>query len=251
MLFSLFRTNDNTPNGFEKVKEIKFIEVETVNGVEGIPTYYYDVDGREYRCHSYDDSWGEPSLNDTVYYDIFNPDNCNVIFEREKKSSKISSFVFVLMFMLIPLSFMLIGGINIWKLLKKLSDVKYLNKHGKLVKKLPYCLENSNVTVNDVKIKQPVICYILPDGNIVVLHGGPRFDRKLRDEDGCVDLVIDENNPTKYFIDFEINRKGGNLPQDFCNQEKYKQFFQNNNNVINPYSDSSNIVNQYNNPYDD
>ena len=249
MLFSLFRPKDNIPNGFEKVNEIKFIEVETVNGLEGVPTYYYDVNGREYRCHYYNASLEKTSLNDTVYYDIFNPNNCNVIFEKEKKSDDISSLVIFLMFMLLPLSFMTIGGINIWKVFKRLSDVKYLNKHGKLVKNLPYRLENSGITVNNIRIKRPIICYILPSGNVVVLHGDPRFDRKLRDADGCVDLVIDENNPTKYFIDFEINRKSGNLSQDFCNQEMYRQYFQNNHNYINLDS-NNNVVNQYNNPYD-
>ena len=31
-----------------------------------------------------------------------------------------------------------------------------------------------------------------------------------------VDLVIDENNPKNYFIDFEINRLSGNLPSDYA-----------------------------------
>ena len=37
---------------------------------------------------------------------------------------------------------------------------------------------------------------------------------------GLVDLVIDENNPTNYFIDFDINRLGGNLPSDYYVEPK-------------------------------
>ena len=33
-----------------------------------------------------------------------------------------------------------------------------------------------------------------------------------------VDLVIDESNPSNYFIDFEINRLSGNQSTDYYNQ---------------------------------
>lgn len=50
------------------------------------------------------------------------------------------------------------------------------------------------------------------------MYGDARYDRKTFDSDGRVDLLIDENNPENYFIDFEINRINGNLPQDYYQQ---------------------------------
>ena len=52
----------------------------------------------------------------------------------------------------------------------------------------------------------------------LVEYGDARYDRKTFDSDGMVDLLIDENNPENYFIDFEINRINGNLPQDYYQQ---------------------------------
>ena len=44
-----------------------------------------------------------------------------------------------------------------------------------------------------------------------------------------VDLIIDESDPNNYFIDFEINRLTGNLPQDY-NQQNNQE------NIYNPYA---------------
>lgn len=89
-----------------------------------------------------------------------------------------------------------------------------LNWCGKLVKNLPYRLVDAGVAINNVQIKKPVVNYTLPDGKKIVLIGDARHDRKSFDADGMVDLIIDENNPDNYFIDFEINRITGNLPTD-------------------------------------
>lgn len=51
-------------------------------------------------------------------------------------------------------------------------------------------------------------------GTQITLYGDSRNDRKLCDEDGLVDLLIDESSPDNYYIDFEINRLSGNLSQD-------------------------------------
>ena len=60
------------------------------------------------------------------------------------------------------------------------------------------------------------------------------MDRKVADADGMVDLIIDENDPNNYFIDFEINRLTGNLPTDYYKpttneQQNNNQANQNNN----------------------
>lgn len=80
------------------------------------------------------------------------------------------------------------------------------------------------MSVNNVKIKRPVIDYMLPTGTVITLTGDARHDRKHWDSDGMVDLLIDENNLDNYYIDFEINRITGNLPQDYyqSNQNIWK-----------------------------
>lgn len=65
-------------------------------------------------------------------------------------------------------------------------------------------MESTGMSINDVDILAPVIQYTLPNGDIILLKGDPRHDGKSTDGDGFVDLLIDENDPTNYFIDFEI-----------------------------------------------
>ena len=83
---------------------------------------------------------------------------------------------------------------------KLLKRVEELNEKGKLVKNLPYTLENTGMSVNNRQIQRPVVDYTLPSGSIIKLYGDPRHDNKSFDADGYVDLVIDESNPENYFI---------------------------------------------------
>lgn len=175
------------------------------------PTYYYVVDGREYSCSSNSSSSINPGTNNkTVYYDSKNPSKCMT--EYSKSSNNI-----LLIFMLFPLIFIVIAIINIRKISKRVKLINELNQRGKLVKNLPYHLENTGTSVNNVQIQRPVVEYTLPSGSTITLYGDPRNDRKTADSDGMVDLVIDESNPDNYFIDFEINRLTGNLPSDYLN----------------------------------
>ena len=123
----------------------------------------------------------------------------------------------LLICMLIPLVFIIISSVNIHKISNRVKLIKELNTNGKLIKNLPYRLENTGMSVNGVQIQRPVVDYTLPSGSMITLYGDPRHDRKIADADGLVDLVIDENNPSNYFIDFDINRLTGNLPTDFYN----------------------------------
>ena len=52
-----------------------------------------------------------------------------------------------------------------------------------------------------------------------------------------VDLLIDESNTDNYYIDFEINRLSGNLPQDY-----YQGNQQNNLNDL--YNQQHQVLNQ-------
>lgn len=125
------------------------------------------------------------------------------------------------LFVIIPIICIYISTYNILKINKRIKLIKELNQKGKLIKGLKYHLEDTGMSVNDVHIKKPVVYYTLPNGVTLTLYGDPRHDRKEMDSDGLVDLVIDENNPENYFIDFEINRLSGNLPQDYY--DNYQQ----------------------------
>jgi hypothetical protein len=112
---------------------------------------------------------------------------------------------------------------EIRKINKRLKMINELNQKGKLVKKLPYSLENTRAEINGVPVKRVVVNYTLPTGVVVTLYGDPRYDNKLSDSDDMVDLLIDENNPDNYYIDFEINRLSGNLPEDYSNLSDFNK----------------------------
>lgn len=173
------------------------------------PTYYYRVDGVEYSCPSNSSSSIYPSEeNKLVYYDSKNPSSC--INEYSLSSNKL-----LIIFLILPVAFIGVAILNMVKVSKRVKLVKELNERGKLVKNLPYRLENTGIEVNNRPIQKIVVDYKLPSGTTLTLKGDPRYDKKTGDEDGMVDLVIDENNPDNYFIDFEINRLTGNTPSDY------------------------------------
>lgn len=184
------------------------------------PVYFYEVNGKSYSCSSNSSSSINPGIeNKNVYYDSANPSEC--ITEYSKSSNNI-----ILIFLIIPIVFILIAVINIAKINKRVKAIEELNQKGKLVKQLPYRLENTGMSVNNIPIQRPVIEYVLPTGSVITLRGDPRHDKKHYDADGMVDLLIDENNLDNYFIDFEINRLGGNLPQDYYQGNQYSQYSQ-------------------------
>ncbi len=193
------------------------------------PVYYYTVDGKEYMCSSNSSSSINPGTdNKTVYYDSKDPSKCMT--EYSKSSNKL-----LLLFMILPLIFIVVAVVNMRKISKRIKLINELNQRGKLVKNLPYRLEETGMIVNNVAILRPVVDYTLSSGSTITLYGDPRNDRKSSDSDGMVDLVIDESNPDNYFIDFEINRLSGNQPSDYYNQPTNNNGPQSNN-VINQNS---------------
>ena len=183
------------------------------------PVYYYRVNGETYTCGSNSSSSINPGTqNKNVYYDSKKPSNCMTEY------SKSSNYI-ILPFLIIPILFIVISVVNISKVNKRVKIILGLNERGRLIKNLPYRLENTGTVINGVPIKRPVIDYTLPSGTEITLYGDPRNDKKQYDEGGMVDLLIDDSNPDIYYIDFEINRLTGNLPQDY-----YQQSNVNNNN---------------------
>ena len=188
---------------------VEIRESSSSDGTMYSPVYYYTVDGKEYACTSTTSSNIYPSEeNKLVKYNSKAPGSC--VSEYDKNSN-----VIFIIFMLLPIIFIAVGLINILKVNKRIKQIKALNNTGKLIKGLPYRMENTGAKVNDVPIQRPVVDYVLPNGTTISLQGDPRHDRKHFDGDGMVDLLVDENDPTNYFIDFEINRLSGNLPTDY------------------------------------
>ncbi len=198
------------------------------------PTYYYVVNGQEYTCSSSSSSSKNPGTsNKKVYYETSNPSNC--LTEYSKSSNKM---IYILT--IIPLVLIALSIFELSKASKRIKAIKKLNQTGKLVKNLPYRLEDANMEINGVSIQKIVVDYTLPTGSTITLEGDPRYDRKVGDADGLVDLVIDENDPSNYFLDFEINRLSGNLPTDY---------YQNPPQVNTQVSNQTNQFNQPNNMF--
>lgn len=118
-------------------------------------------------------------------------------------------------FYILPITFFLIGAVNIVKIFNRIDIVKHLNQSGQLYKNLPYKLMPSGSSINGREVMYPVAKFKLPSGEEIELKGDARFDYVDRDVDGYIDLVIDPNDYSKYFLDFNINRLEGNRDSDF------------------------------------
>lgn len=176
------------------------------------PIYEYRVKGEYYSCKSTNyTSFIPEKQNKIVYYDSKNPSKCMA-------EHSMSANYIILAFLIIPLTFITVAVVNIKKINKRIKKIENLNKTGKLIKNLPYRLEDTGMVLNNVPIQRPVIEYTISIGNTITLYGDPRHDKKYYDKDGMVDLLIDENNPENYYIDFEINRLAGNLEEDYYQQ---------------------------------
>ena len=176
-------------------------------------TYTYEVNGLLYECDSNKEYDTRPygTLTSTIEYASVDPEICNV----KGEGTDGSEILFMLIWSVMPLIFMGLAIYNMNKITKRVRKVKQLNEIGKLVKGVPYEMKETGMSVNEVEIYKPVAKYYTPTGELLELNGDARFDHKSEDYDGLVDLVIDENDHTNYFIDFEINRIGGNLQSDF------------------------------------
>lgn len=220
------------------------VEINTYKDSDGdtmySPIYYYNIRGKEYKCSSQGGSSIMPSTkNRKVYFDSKNPTRCMTDYSRGNNK-------WILLFLILPIVFIGTAVYNIIKVNKRIKLINNLNTTGKLVKNLPYRLENTGMSFNGIQIQKPVVDYMLPSGTTITLQGDPRHDKKVADKDGMVDLVIDEANPNNYFIDFEINRLSGNLPTDYYTNN---QTFQNNgnNNFMNQQDNQQYINNNINN----
>ena len=173
------------------------------------PIFTYEVDGKQYTCASgASSSIGPGDEPRTIHYDSKDPSKCMSDYNENINS-------LLLIFTLLPIIFIVIGVRMNMKVAKRVKQIEALNQTGKLVKNLPYHLEQSNIEINNQPIMKIVVDYRLPSGEVLKLEGDPRYDHKSEDADGLVDLVIDEQDPKNYYLDFEINRISGNRSDDY------------------------------------
>ena len=110
--------------------------------------------------------------------------------------------------------FVLFCGLLIWlgidgvkKYNEKMTKLDYLEQYGRVERGLEYRMEPTGTIVNGKPIFRLVVDYELDSGAIITLHSEGRYDHKLVDADGLVDVLIDPNNPNNYYIDFHIEER--------------------------------------------
>ena len=189
------------------------------------PIYHYTVEGKEYTCSDNTSSSKRPSSEGIVYYNSKDPSKCMTDYAH-----KINYYL--LIGVGIGAIFIGIGAFMMVKNSKKINKLKKLATEGKLIKGIPYHLEDTGTIVNNKRIQKIVINYTGSNGFTRKLEGDPRFDYKESDEDGLVDLLIDPNDEENYFIDFEI-KYSGNVQVETYNGPK-----------TDPYAEQMNQVNE-------
>lgn len=198
------------------------------------PNYEYIVDGKNYVCNS-NVSSSSRNAKGIVYYDSKNPSNCMTDFDN-------SSNGILAIFLLLPIVFIVIGGLQIRKSINKTKVAKELAKTGVLVKNIPYQLVNSNISVNNVPLKCICINYKFPDGVLREIKSEALKGNVLSDADGMCDLLYDSNNYNNYYIDFDITTTGFGSP-NIIHFNQTNQEYNGNNNAY-PNQDY-NVTNNY------
>ena len=86
-----------------------------------------------------------------------------------------------------------------------IKKVEYLSKHGMLIKNLKYTIKPVNKKINGNKTIYFIqIIYEIEKGKTMCFRSEPKVLGALGRDDGTVDLLIDPNDYSNYFIDFEI-----------------------------------------------
>ncbi len=162
------------------------------------PIYHFSANGGSYICGSSSFSSTPPNSTGTVYYKKKNPYDCITDYAAEvNKPALIISAILVF-------SSLAVGVSNIKSTRKAIKNAKYLATNGKLIKGIPYVLEDIPDATN---LRRIAIDYKKDNGSIVRLMW-KIYNHKTSDSDGLVDLLIDPNDPNNYYIDFDIKFSG-------------------------------------------
>ena len=87
---------------------------------------------------------------------------------------------------------------------EEIARVQKLAQTGTLIKNIPYELTKSNITDTNGPIYQIKITYKNANGEDIPLISNPKYGGVLGSKSGTADLLIDENDYSNYYIDFEI-----------------------------------------------
>lgn len=164
--------------------------------------YNYIVDEIEYTCSSNVKSTSQSTfLGDiTILYDSQNPSSC-----MPDLVSSFGSMSF--MVYIVPIIFIIVGGLSVLKTFINIKKAKYLSNHGTLIKNLEYSIIDSNLTVNGSRKQCLLVDYEFPNGSKKQLKSHPIMNNVLSDGDGKCDMLIDFENPTNYYIALNIDIK--------------------------------------------
>ncbi len=88
---------------------------------------------------------------------------------------------------------------------KDINKVKYLAKNGILIKNLKYKVKPVKGTIQgDKTVYRIQVLYEIEKGKTKCFESEPKYLTALGRDDGTVDMLIDPNDYSNYFIDFEI-----------------------------------------------
>ena len=166
------------------------------------PTYHFRVNNINYKCTSYVTSQTMPKKEGLVYYNSSDPHSCMTDYVTNTN-------YFFLIGVGIGTLFIIIGAVLLCATNNKKKKMKYLEKNGKLIVGIPYTMESTGIFQHGKRIYRIALYYTNSNGESIKLYGDPRFDGKKRDADGLADLLIDPNNTSNYFVDFEIKHDNG------------------------------------------
>lgn len=100
---------------------------------------------------------------------------------------------------------LIVGSIKSKKKAKNnIERVNKLAKTGVLIKNIPYELKPTGTIINGEKIYYIQVLYESKSGKKIPLNSEPKYNTILGDNDGTADLLIDPNDISNYYIDFEI-----------------------------------------------
>lgn len=98
----------------------------------------------------------------------------------------------------------LLGSFFGKRIIKDKKKKKNLKFNGVLIKNMSYDIASTGSVVNGVPIYAIKVIYVDSNGTEIPLISKKEYNGHALDKDGAVDLLIDPNDYTNYYIDFEI-----------------------------------------------
>lgn len=187
--FKLFKTEATVENIIPKT-----------NGKYDVK-YSYTIGKKNYTC-TINNLKKEPASNTSkIRYNIFKPKKCG--------NSILGPGLFLTLIFFIPIDLgiaFLIKKVyfEIKPLLDKKEMLVRLQKTGTLIKNIPYSTVKSKIEIDKTQLEIPVVQYTTRNNQTLILQGIPCYDYNNLGK--TIDLLIDENNPSDYYLGFEIRK---------------------------------------------